>query len=351
MKNKQKGMIAATYTPFYEDGSLRLDSIPPMVNHLVNTGVNGIFICGSTGEGLNLTQEERMTVAEHYVEAARGRLTNIVHVGHHSIDDAKRLARHAQEIGADGFAAFAPSYYPVSDNKTLIESIRRVADGAPDLPFYYYHIPPLTGIKTCLHELLSIATDMIPNLTGVKFTDAHLDQFMICRQDFESRIDMVWGVDELMLGALAMGAQAFIGSTYNYAAPLYAAIERNHQNGDAAHAQQLQGIAIRMVRLISTLPFHPSVKMLLTKIGIPMGPARAPLYNPTQDEFDNVWERLSEIGATEWIPALPLQNTENPQATRARQAYIPNIIGNKKAQSGSEAAARRGQGSNSEAQA
>ncbi len=300
--NKMDGLIAASYTPLNEDRSIRRETIPAMVDHLVKIGVNGVFICGSTGEGLNLTKDERKLVAELYVEAARGRLKTVVHVGHHSIDEARELAVHAESIGADCFAAFAPSYYPVADNVTLIDSLHRIADAAPGMPFYYYHIPALTGIKTCLYELLSISIDEIPNLTGVKFTDCQLDHFMICRQDFGERIDMVWGVDEVMLGALAMGATGFIGSTYNYAAPLYSAIERAFKDGDLKEAQRLQAVAIRMIRSIATLPFHPSVKMLLTKIGIPMGPARAPLFNPSQLRFDELWQTLIESGITEWIP-------------------------------------------------
>src|SRR5690554_2274667 len=105
------GLIAATFTPMKEDGSINLEPIGPIVDQLIEDGVEGLYVCGSTGEGPSLTTEERCRVAAAYTEAAAGRIPVIVQVGHTSLEDARHLAAHARRIGADAISAVAPYYY------------------------------------------------------------------------------------------------------------------------------------------------------------------------------------------------------------------------------------------------
>lgn len=293
---KLEGLIAASYTPMKSDGSINLESIPAMVDHLESTGISGIFICGSTGEGLSLNIAERKQVAEAYIDAAKGRLTTIVHVGHHCLADACALADHAAEIGADCLSSLAPCYYPIDSPRTLTDTVAKIAAAAPELPFYYYHIPPLTGITVDLHAFLEVAKDEIPNLAGVKYTSFRADEFRRCMESFGSRYDMVWGFDEMMLAALPMGAEAFIGSTFNLAAPLYNELIEHFNAGRMKEARKLQVMAIEMIHAINFAPFHPSMKQLLTRIGVATGPARLPLANPGAEEIDRIWQRIEEIG-------------------------------------------------------
>lgn len=299
MKTKLDGLIAASYTPMNEDGSIRLESIPAMVDHLEAAGVSGVFVCGSTGEGLNLTLAERKQVASAYVEAAHARLKTIVHVGHHCLEDSCELARHAAEIGADCFSSLAPCYYPIGDARTLLDTVAKIAASVPEMPFYYYHIPPLTGIELDLHAFLEMADNSIPNLAGVKYTSFRADEFRRCLSSFGTRYDMVWGFDEMMLAALPMGAKAFIGSTFNLAAPLYMELIEHFNAGRMQEAQILQAMAIEMIHAINSAPFHPAMKGLLSRTGIPMGPARLPLSNPAPEAIDLIWQRIGEIGIVE----------------------------------------------------
>ncbi len=104
---KIKGLIAATFSTLHEDGTLDLDLIPALVDKLVADGLKGIFICGTNGEGPNMTTEERMAVAEAYIQAANKRLLVLVHVGHNSIYESRKLAAHAESIGADAISSVA----------------------------------------------------------------------------------------------------------------------------------------------------------------------------------------------------------------------------------------------------
>ena len=140
------GLIAATFTPMANDGSLKLDVVPTMVNQLLNEGVSGLYVCGGTGEGVSLTNVERQQTAEAFVNAANGRIPVILHVGQDSPFAAQRLAKHAAEIGADGISAITPTYFKPGSPSTLVDSLKIITDGAPDLPFIYYHF---AGASKC----------------------------------------------------------------------------------------------------------------------------------------------------------------------------------------------------------
>src|SRR5262249_21462458 len=150
----------------------------PMIEHqaraLAENGVNGAFICGTTGEGLSLTTDERVQVAEKWKSAATKSLQIIVHVGHQSLMDSKQLAAHAQRIGAAAFATIAPTFFRVSNLDQLVDYCAQVAEAAPSLPFYYYHMPAMTGADFSMHDFLRLASRRISNLAGIKFTHENL---------------------------------------------------------------------------------------------------------------------------------------------------------------------------------
>lgn len=289
------GLVAATYTPLNADGSVNTSAIAPLVNHLLQQGVQGLYVCGSTGEGMSLSTSERKLVAEQFVKATAGRVPVIVQVGHNSLAEAADLAAHAQQTGADIVSATCPSYFKVSHVDTLIACMAEVASAAPDLPFYYYHIPALTGSAIDMIQFLSQAKARIPNLAGLKYTDTKLFEFQECLELNSGQFDVVWGCDEMLLGALATGAQAAIGSTYNIAAPLYSRLIAAFNNGDLAAARQLQSESVTMIRTLCEFPFHPAMKAVLGIQGFEMGNCRLPQGGLSQDEKLRLKSRLSDI--------------------------------------------------------
>ncbi len=202
-----RGMIAATFSPFKEDGSLDLDRVGPMTDRLIDSGIAGLYVCGSTGEGMSLTTGERQQLTAAFVEAAAKRVPVIVQVGHNSLAEAQALAAHAANVGADIISATCPSYYKVNDVATLVDCMSEVAAGVPELPFYYYHIPSLTGSVIDMVEFLRRGGERIPNLKGLKYTDTKLHEYLSCLRLDGGRFDVVWGCDEMLLGALATGAR------------------------------------------------------------------------------------------------------------------------------------------------
>lgn len=297
------GLVAATYTPLDDDGTVDSMIVGPMVEHLLGSGIRGLYVCGSTGEGMSLTSSERKIVAEAYVQATEGRVPVIVQVGHNSLAEARQLAAHAQEIGADMISATCPSYFKVGTVAGLVDCIAEVASGAPDLPFYYYHIPALTGSALDVVEFLKQAGDRIPNLVGLKYTDTKLFEFQECLELHDGRFDVVWGCDEMLLGALATGARAAIGSTYNIAAPLYHRIIASFGDGNLNDARRLQSLSVKMIRTMNHFPFHPAMKTVLSMQGFNVGGCRLPQGRLSDSDANQLRTELDAIGFFEWSNA------------------------------------------------
>ena len=295
-----QGLIAATYSPLNHAGEVCLDNVPAMMERLLEDGVSGVYVCGSTGEGMSLTREERMQITEAWIEAADKRVPVIVQVGHNAIAEAALLAEHAQKSGADIVSATCPSYFKIGDVDTLIECMAPIAAAAPDLPFYYYHIPGLTGNQLVMADFLRNGADRMPNLAGLKYTDTRLNEFQDCVNLQGARFDVVWGCDEMLLGALATGAEAAIGSTYNIAAPLYRRIISAFQDGSIEEARQLQSFAVRMIRVIYRRPFHSSMKVILREMGIDLGRCRLPQQPLTEVQEQSLLADLTSIGFFQW---------------------------------------------------
>ncbi|KAM9707262.1 N-acetylneuraminate lyase isoform 2-T2 [Dama dama] len=218
-KKKLQGLVAATITPMTEHGEINFSVIGRYVDYLVEEqGVKNVFVNGTTGEGLSLSISERCRVAEEWVTKGRNKLDQIViHVGALSLKESQELAQHAAEIGADGIAVIAPFFLKPWNKDALINFLKEVAAAAPALPFYYYHIPALTGVKIRAEELLDGIQDEIPSFQGLKFSDTDLLDFGQCvDQNRQRQFAFLFGVDEQLLSALVMGATGAVGSTYNY---------------------------------------------------------------------------------------------------------------------------------------
>jgi N-acetylneuraminate lyase len=305
--NKIEGLIAAVFTPFHEDGSLNLDLIPSLVDKLHKDGVKGIFICGSNGEGPNMTTTERMKVAEAFIKASAKRLMVIVHVGHSSIAEAKILANHAALMGADAFSSVAAFYFKPLNVENLGDCMAAIAAAAKDLPFYYYHIPHLTGVGMDMIEFLQYTGPRIPNLAGIKYTATTLQEYQALLNFDNGRHDILFGLDELLLPALAVGAKAAIGSTYTFAAPLYLETISAFRRGDLELARIHHSYMVDIIRLLLKYPPIPAQKAIMKMLGFDMGPCRLPLTGFSAASYDKFYGELSEKNFFARLPATRQQ--------------------------------------------
>lgn len=294
-------LVAAAHTPFHADGSLAPEVVPIQARFLAANGIRTVFITGSTGESHSVTCAEKHILFEAWATAAPEQgLAVIGHVGGNCLEDAKILARQASELNFKAISALAPSYYKPGNLSLLIKCCATIAEQAPDLPFYYYDIPVLTGVTFPMEKFLMEAPAHIPNLAGIKFTNPDLVSYRRALKVADTSFDLPWGVDETLLAALITGARGGVGSTYNWAPRLYQDIIAAFHRGDLDEARSLQTVAIEMIDAIAVTGFLGTAKALMTRLGVPVGPARLPLGNPSAAQIDTLMEKLDAMGFGSW---------------------------------------------------
>lgn len=283
-----EGLIAAPFTPMHADGSLHTEMIPAYYALLKSNGVKGAFICGSTGEGVSLTAKEKMAVITAWgkVAAADADFTVMPLLGGTSLTDCKELALFARDAGMDAVSFTAPFYFKPATVQALADCCIEVAAAVPDLPFYYYHIPVLTGVQHTMYDLLKAIHGRLPNFAGIKYTHEDFMDFLSCLHFANGQYDMLWGRDENMLAALALGAKGAVGSTFNYATPLYLQLIAAFEAGDLDKARALQQQSIDMIRLLGKYGGIATGKAFMQLIGLDCGQFRLPVQNMNAAQFE-----------------------------------------------------------------
>ena len=291
------GLIDAPFTPFYENGEVNLEPIEQYAKMLAKNGLKGVFINGSSGEGYMLTEDERMRLAERSVEVAPEDFKVIVHVGSTCVKSSERLAVHAQKIGAFGIGAMASPFPKVGRIEELVKYCEEIAAAAPELPFYYYHIPAFNGAFLSMLDFLKAVDGRISNFAGIKYTYESLYEYNQCRLYANGKFDMLHGQDETILPCLAMGgAQGGIGGTTNYNGRCLVGILDAWEHGDLEKARELQNFAQEVINVICH--FRGNIvggKRIMKLIGLNLGKNRPPFNNMTDEEEACMKQELEEI--------------------------------------------------------
>jgi len=189
----------------------------------------------------------------------------------------------------------------------------QIASGAPGLPFYYYHMPAMTGADLPMHDFLKAAGPHIPNLAGIKFTHENLMDYSRCLNFEEGRYNILFGRDEILLAALAMGATGAVGSTYNYMAPLYHRVMEAFNAGDLETARKFQTQAIQIITVMNRRGGLAAGKAMMKMIGFDCGPVRAPLQNLSPEALESLARELKAAGFP-LAPGLAAPRVKAPMA-------------------------------------
>ena len=293
-------------TAYRPDGTVDLDVIPSYAEFLQSNGVVGVFINGTTGEGFSLALEERKVIAESWLKTVPGEFKVIVHVSHTCAVSAWDLARHAAQIGAWGIGEMGPVFYKPNSVEELTDYAAQTAAQAPDLAYYYYHMPSMNGICLPMLEFLRAAEPKIPKLAGIKYTHEDLVDFELCREFNDGKYDILYGRDETLLCSLALGCRGAVGSTYNIMAPLYTRLIDAFDSGDLNEARRLQRISMKVVRLLAeTTSFNSALKEVMNMIGLNLGGVRSPLKNIEAAKIARLKNGLKELGFFDFCSKLP----------------------------------------------
>jgi N-acetylneuraminate lyase len=286
-----KGVWPALITPLTSDDHINVTVARQLVDHLIDCGIGGLYVCGGTGEGVLLPVAERKGMGQTVIEQANGRVPVMVHVGATATADAVELARHAAAAGADAVAAVPPFYYNVGF-RAVKEHYELIA-GASSLPLYLYYIPGATGVTLNAQQMLELC--QIPNVQGFKYTafDMYLlEQILSLGQ---GTLNVFSGPDQLFAPMLTVGVDGAVGTTYNLLPRHFVRIYESFQNGDIVEARRLQSQANRV---IDTFILHgglPAVKEMMRMLGFDCGSCRRPFGRLDEDQVTALRTDLNRI--------------------------------------------------------
>jgi N-acetylneuraminate lyase len=282
------GLISAPFTPFNNEGKLDVSLIPAYYTFLKRNGITGAFINGSTGEGVSITLEEKKAVAQAWADCSNHDtdFKVMVFLGGTCLADCIDLAQHAYKIGLYAVSLTAPFYFKPASIDTLAQVCIKVGESVPNMPLYYYHIPVLTGVNLPMFDLVKALDETLPNFAGVKYTHEDFMDFQSCMSYKNGKFDMLWGRDENMLSALVLGATGAVGSTFNYAAPLYYDLIAAFNATDLVKARALQQKSIDMIRLLGKYGGISVGKSYMKLVGQDLGGFRLPVRNMSAEQFE-----------------------------------------------------------------
>lgn len=283
-----QGLISAPFTPFDSNGKLDVSLIPAYYSFLKQNGITGAFINGSTGEGVNTTMAEKKAVAQAWADCSNQDpdFKVMAFLAGTCLADYIELAKHAYEIGLYSVSLTAPFYFKPANVDVLAQICIQVGKEIPDMPVYFYHIPVLTGVNFPMFDLLRALDGKLPNFAGVKYTHEDFMDYQSCMSYKDGKYDMLWGRDENMLSALVLGAKGAVGSTFNYAAPLYYDLIDAFNDNNLVKARLLQQKSIDMIRLLGKYGGISVGKAYMKLVGHNLGEFRLPVKNMSADDFE-----------------------------------------------------------------
>jgi N-acetylneuraminate lyase len=286
----QAGLYPALITPFKEDFSLDLKPLEKIIPSHIKEESTGLYIGGTTGEGILQAEEERIRFMKEVTRIAEGNLKIIVHVGANTTSEAVRLARAAEEAGADAVSSIPPIFYKLGP-RGAFEYYQELSEST-SLPFIVYYIPHLSGYSMDIPEFEALFS--LPRVAGIKY--AHNDHFLLSRlTSMFPEILFFNGNDEILLQSLISGATGSIGLTLNFMPRVYRAIMEAYRASDIPKAEKYQRFAVRVIETILPYGSHGAAKAVMKMIGLDSGPSRKPILDLSRKEYRELEEKLRSL--------------------------------------------------------
>ena len=287
--------MAAPFTPMHPNGELNLALIPEYGRFLAQNGVKGAFIGGSTGEGVSMSFPEKMALINAWGDTSEPDLQKIMLVGGTSQAESILLAREADRCGFDAVAVLAPYYFKPANVDLMAQFCIGIGEAVPNLGLYFYHIPALTGANMSMIDFLTTIDGRLPNFRGIKYTHNDLMDYRRCLLFADGKYDILWGWDEIFLAAMAMGARGAVGSTFNYAAPVYYELMAAFDAGNLDRARAMQDQSIAIVKLLGKYGGISVGKAFMRAVGLECGKFRLPVANMTDAQYQDFLADLDNI--------------------------------------------------------
>ena len=288
---KFEGIMPALITPLNEDQTVKLEVVDQLVEHLVAKGADGFYIGGATGEGINLKTEERMRLAERAVAKIGGRVPSIVQVAAYDFNDAIRLAKHAESIGADAISATAPLFFSYDQND-IYNYYKKLAEAVHIPMMMYYN--PAAGFQFTADFAARVFE--IDNVTAIKWTSSNFYDMLRLKDLTHGEMNVMNGPDEMLLMGLSAGADGGIGSTYNFQLENIKAVYNAFKAGDVNAARAAQTKADRIIYAHLRYKVIPVTKVILEAQGFAVGNPTFPQKRYTPEEKVQIVREMRSAG-------------------------------------------------------
>lgn len=277
MKNleKYKGVIPAFYACYNDAGEVCGTRTEAFVRYLADKGVKGLYVCGSSGECIYQSVEERKKTLEHVMKV-KGDLTIIAHVACNNTRDSMELARHAESLGVDAIAAIPPIYFKLPDY-AIAQYWNDISAAAPNTDFIIYNIPQLAGVALSMPLFKEMRKN--PRVIGVKNSSPAVQDIQMWKAEGGPDCIVFNGPDEQFVGGYAIGADGGIGGTYAAIPELYLRMDQLMRQGNIALAQEIQYAVneITYAYFACKGNMYAVIKEILRQKGMDIGTVRAPL--------------------------------------------------------------------------
>lgn len=238
---KYQGIFPALYACYDEDGKVSPDRVKALTKYLMDKGVKGLYVGGSSGECIYQGKEDRKKTLEAVMEAAKGKLVIIAHVACNNTEDSQELAAHAESLGVDAIASIPPIYFHLPDY-AIAKYWNDISDAAPNTDFIIYNIPQLAGVSLTINLLREMKKN--PRVIGVKNSSMPVQDIQLFRDE---GVIVFNGPDEQLVSGLAMGAVGGIGGTYGAMPEVYLKIFGLFSQGKTEEAREVQNAACRII--------------------------------------------------------------------------------------------------------
>lgn len=291
---KYQGIFPAFYACYEDDGSVSPARTRALAKYLLDKGVKGLYVGGSSGECIYQGKEDRKIVLENVMAEAKGKLTIIAHVACNNTADSQELAAHAESLGVDAIASIPPIYFHLPPY-AIAKYWNDISAAAPNTDFIIYNIPQLAGVALTLPLLREMKKN--PKMVGVKNSSMPTQDIQMWRDEGAIVFN---GPDEQLISGLVMGAVGGIGGTYGAMPELYVKLFECVKSGDMATALEIQNDCCRIIYKLCSGHgnMYGMIKEVLRKMGCPdCGSVRAPLAELIESDYPIADECVAMIKA------------------------------------------------------
>lgn len=275
--SKYQGIIPAFYACYNEDGTISVENTKVFAQHLLEKGVQGLYVNGSSGECIYQSVEEKKLVLETVMEVVGGKMTIIAHVACNNTADSQELAAHAEGLGVDAIASIPPIYFRLPE-KAIAKYWNDISDAAPNTDFIIYNIPQLAGVSLTMPLFREMLKN--PRVRGVKNSSMPIQDIQMFKAEGGADCVVFNGPDEQLIGGLAIGADGGIGGTYAVMPELFLALKANFEAGNIEKARAIQNDINSIISGICACEgnLYAVMKAILKlNEGLDLGSVRAPL--------------------------------------------------------------------------